>query len=116
MMARAGATRLVLLTKKYAFKLPNPSGWKSFLWGLLSNLQEADLGRRGWEELCPVLFSLPGGFLVVMPRAEVCSEATMPDEETLRKLTSQPDRCVPAEWKADSWGYLEGRLVAIDFG
>jgi hypothetical protein len=43
--------------------------WKHFLYGLLANMQEAQFSKTSWPELCPVLWSLPGGFLVVMPRA-----------------------------------------------
>lgn len=116
-MMKLGQSRTVFLTRSYAIKLPRTASWRSFLWGLLSNLQEADLGRRGWPELCPVLFAAPGGILVVMPRAEICTDVTAPSEDDYRRMTTHPERCVPAEWKADSWGRLpDGRLVAVDYG
>ena len=35
--------------------------WDSLLRGLLSNMQERDFAAERWPELCPVLFSMPGG-------------------------------------------------------
>jgi hypothetical protein len=32
-------------------------------------MQERAFAEERWPELCPLRFSLPGGFLVVMPRA-----------------------------------------------
>lgn len=113
----AGVSRAVLLVGPWAIKVPRASSWKAFLWGLLANMQEADLGSRGWPELCPVRFTLPGGFLVIMERAEVCTVERAPAEADYRRLTNVEGRCVPAEWKPSSWGRLpDGRLVAVDYG
>jgi hypothetical protein len=80
-------------------------------------MQEADLGRRGWPELCQVLFAIPGGFLIAMPRAQVCTAETMPSDEEHARIIGQPGKCIPVERKPDSWGRLpDGRLVAIDYG
>lgn len=90
--------------------------WRHFLLGLLSNLQEAHLGRSGWPELCPVLWSIPGGFLLVMAAAEICSDENPPSSDLVQGLTSHPERRIPVEAKADSFGLLDGRLVATDYG
>lgn len=112
-----GVSRLVVLTRRHAFKVPRVASWRQFLWGLLANLQEAEYGRCGWPELCPVLWAAPLGLCVVMPRARVCTEADAPSEDEYRRLTSDADRPVPAEWKPSSWGRLpDGRLVAVDYG
>lgn len=116
MQVRYGSTRIVFVVRKRAYKFPRLLSWKHFLWGLLGNLQEAEFSRTGWPELCPVLWSLPGGFLVVMPRAEICSDENAPSEEQLEELINRPDYAIPAERKADSWGFLDGRLVATDYG
>ena len=59
-----GATRAVFLIDKWAIKVPNfYYGWRPFLWGLLANIQEKEFSRMKLAELCPVVFSLPGGFL-----------------------------------------------------
>ena len=59
----------MFLTKHYAIKIPRFVEWRLFLFGLLANMQEA---RFWWhlhsEKLCPVVWSLHGGFCVIMPR------------------------------------------------
>lgn len=111
-----GATRFVIITRRRAYKLPRLLSWRHFLCGLLANMQEAQFGRTGWPELCPVLWSLPGGFLVVMPRAQICTPDDFPPEEEMTRLIIKDDYVVPAELKPDSWGWWNGRLVAIDYG
>lgn len=113
---RQGCTRIVILTRRLAFKIPNVrNGWRLFLYGLLANMQERTFSRAGWPELCPVRWSIPGGWLVVMPRARPLS-----DDEFLafdaEAFIDKPDYHVPAEAKADSFGWLDGRVVAIDYG
>lgn len=119
---RQGAARIVILTKRFAFKLPNFIGykggrWKLFLSGLLANGQEKLFWTQGgYPELCPVLFSLPLGFLIVMPRVDVLED----DEFSVwdvREFCTKKDYCIPAEEKANSFGRLgDGRIVCIDYG
>lgn len=114
-ICRHGVTRVVILTRRYAIKLPNGESWKSLLYGLLANMQERRFAVMDWPELCPVRFSLPGGWLVVMPRARV-----MTDDEfatfDFAAFVYKGEYVVPAERKSDSFGYLDGRVVAIDYG
>lgn len=64
----------------------------------------------GWRTLCPVLFSDPLGFMVVMPRAnqpvEFCEVTGLPD--------AYPD--IGAETKPEDYGRIDGRVVALDYG
>lgn len=116
-----GCTRTVILTRRWAIKLPglwaySPcEWWRGLLYGLLANMQEAKFSKTGWPELCPVSFALPGGFLVVMPRARVMS-----DDEFIafdvKAFLDRPNYTVPAEAKSNSFGFLDGRIVAIDYG
>lgn len=108
-----GVTRHVLLVGGLAIKVPALWSWKLFLSGLLANMQERAFSRTGWPELCPVLFALPGGWLLIMRRAE-----PIPDEVELdfQHLIDQPEYQIPAEAKRDSWGLLDGRIVAVDYG
>lgn len=112
-----GATRTVFLAGAYAFKIPSCRSWRTFLHGLLSNMQEAEFGRTGWPELCPIRLSLPGGLLIIMDRAEPCEE-TLTHDDYCRLTTPQgKGYCIPAEWKPDSFGRLRnGCIVAIDYG
>lgn len=109
-----GYNRMVILSRTRAYKFPNPSSWRSFLFGLLNNMNEAR--RSGRPGLCPVLWSIPGGWLVVMPRAQV-----LRDYEELRwhkqSLLLQPILAhTHIELKPCSWGWLDGKLVAVDYG
>jgi hypothetical protein len=113
---RQGCTRIVILTQRYAIKLPNfLDGWKLFLKGLLCNMQERQFAETRWEELCPVLWSIAGGWLVVMRRVR-----EMTREEYLvfdsRAWAERGDYVVPCEHKANSFGWLDGRVVCIDYG
>lgn len=114
MQFKQGATRYVFLIRQYAIKIPRCSAWKLFLHGLLANMQECLFAKAGWQELCPVLWSLPGGFLLVMPRCEPITAPLTKDEYLA--LVEHPDYTVPAEHKQDSFGIYQGRLVAIDYG
>lgn len=99
-----GASRTVLLIGRWAVKVPRlRAGWKSTLCGMLSNMAERDRWRAGPREgLCPVLFVLPGGLCVVMPRVRITGEV--------------PDRNVSGfDHKGSSYGYHAGELVAIDY-
>ena len=111
---RRGATRWVLLTRKYAFKLPSLASYRLFLNGLLANMQEVEFSAAKWPELCPVIGRLPLGLLVVMPRCKTL-EFTM-DPITFDQMTIRDGYVVPAENKPDSWGYYKGNLVAVDYG
>lgn len=77
-----GVTRVVFLVGRYAIKIPTCRyGWRFFLRGLLSNLNERDTwsfsAADGWELYGPprcylarVIWCAPGGFLMVMERAD----------------------------------------------
>jgi len=114
-MLTKGATRWVWLTRRWALKFPSFSSFRNFLHGLLANDQEVMFSRAGWPELCPICFHLPLGLLVVMPRTRPLS-----DHEfavfNYRSFTRKPDYQVPVERKPDSFGWYQGRIVAIDYG
>lgn len=113
-----GATRTVLLIGRVAIKLPTFLTWKLFLYGLLGNMQET-LWWNGLpdsrEMMCPVLFSIPGGFLTVMRRAEPVSleEWFANDHAWFYRAKGLS---IPVEDKLDSWGRVDGRIVAVDYG
>lgn len=122
-MIRRGSSRTVLLTKRYAFKFPTFTSWKLFLYGLLANMQEKTFSGMQIPELAPVLFALPGGFLVVMPRVDVKSfeaddrfvyldmfKAARAKSEHRDILTNI------VEQKVDSVGMWNGKVVAVDYG
>jgi hypothetical protein len=103
------------LTRRWAIKFPRPTEWRLFLHGLLGNMQERQFSRIGWEELCPVLFSIPGGWMVVMPRAIPLTDEEWEALDTYAFIDKRDGR-VPVEEKQSSFGWLNGRIVAIDYG
>ena len=112
-----GATRDVFLIGSWAFKIPSLRSWRNFLLGLLANLQEREFAKLGWSELCPVSFSLPGGLLVVMPRAgRPCDHYTDTDYLLMIELAKDEGRHLPVEYKESSFGILGGSLVIVDYG
>jgi hypothetical protein len=154
---KLGAVRTIFLTRRYVFKLPGRWmfkwwrwWWDAFLRGLLSNMQEREFAAEGWRELCPISFSIPGGFLVVMPRARPFTDDEWknfdyrsfvtrgdpfygqnfdahaggwrpgdPGEPLSAIVLGNADVAeglVPAEYKPDSFGVLDGRIVAVDYG
>lgn len=119
---RKGSTRLVILTNKYAFKLPllrftGHHRYRNFLIGMLANMREVEFGTNGFDELCPVTFSFPLGILTVMLRAESLNENEF---AAIKNNTDNMFKTVSAdlvEMKIDSFGILpNGRIVAIDYG
>jgi hypothetical protein len=108
MTRRFGTHRTAYLTRKYAFKVPALREWRLFLLGLLANMQEARFWRdTHWPELCPVLFSLRGGFLVVMKRADPLSRERFLSFE-YAEFVNKAMYHVPVENKLDSFGEIDG--------
>lgn len=114
-----GVTRLVILTRRSAIKIPRfwwygHFRWESFLWGLQGNMQERDFS--GQPGLCPVRWSIPGGWLLVMRRAEpIVRELTDAEYEAFADREDCSYHAL-VENKIDSFGILDGELVAIDYG
>lgn len=105
-----GAARSTFLVGPWAFKFPSYRGWRPFLRGLLANGQE----RMFWRDtrdprLCPIPFSLPGGFLVVMPRCEPI--ATGDERQLYKRLTAfmEAEPCCPHD-------ELDDHLAGYCFG
>ena len=120
-----GVTRLVILTKRWAIKVPTVMyGWKFFLYGFLANMQERDWA--GFDErLCPVQYAATGGLFIVMLRCRILTDdefiehvhddwTRMHDKDTGLPLPYSAD--LPVELKSSSFGWLGGKIVAVDYG
>ena len=102
---------------KYAFKIPRMWSWKTFLTGLLANMQEVEFYLTKWIELCPVAFNLPLGFLVVMVKTNPISDKEWEIiKETSGTFPPGKDYIILVERKRNSFGKLNGKIVAIDYG
>jgi hypothetical protein len=108
---RTGRNRLVFLTPRYAIKVPRPSSWANFLYGLLNNLNEARDSHLGGR--CPVIASFPLGLAIVMPRAEIL---TQHEFGAFDYHNFCREHRIKAECKPDSFGRLGGEVVAVDYG
>ena len=111
---KQGTTRTVFLTQNYAIKIPSMKSWRFFLHGLLSNMQEKEWSGVD-ERLCPTYFSIPGGFLNIMPRVVEITYEDWIDLDTEKYLKDQY-MILPVDNKYCSFGYLDGKLVAVDYG
>lgn len=111
---KRGATRIVFFLGAYAIKLPALYSWRGFLIGLLANMTEREFSAAFDAPLCPVLFSLPGGFANVMPKAQPLSSEEFKSLD-LDAFLERGDWVVPAERKQCSFGWLNGRIVVVDY-
>lgn len=102
-----GRNRFVLLTPRHAVKVPSLRCWRDFLFGLLNNLNEAAWSERPGH--CPVLWAAPLGLAIVMPRARILSAEEFAAVDPAQLVGR-------AERKPDSFGWLDGRLVCVDYG
>jgi hypothetical protein len=108
---RQGITRVVLLTKRYAFKFPRlVYGWEMFLNGLLANLSEQDWGNYHDAFLIPnpVIRAAPGGFCNVYRRA-----AQLPVNYQTAKYWF--DWSPYGDIKEEHLGVVNGRIVLLDY-
>lgn len=108
---REGRNRFVILTERYAIKIPSLRSWRDFLFGLLNNQNEALKPKS--PDLCPVLYAFPGGWFIVMPRVKMIDMDEMVD---CGPIVSRICRNHNVEFKHSSFGYLNGKLVAVDYG
>lgn len=120
---RRGATRTVLLTKRYAFKVPRlyPWSWILFKLGFHCNRHERKHAQSRHPKLCPVLFADRFGLLVIMPRCapakplqpwkDTASQAMCPVEYAYWQSQG-----LPFDNYNFNFGYLGDRLVALDYG
>jgi hypothetical protein len=128
---RKGTTRTVIVVGGFAVKLATDKR------GRRCNRFEADLYERSDARrramLCPVLVCTPAGTALLMPAARPLTE----EERNHRRRWSETDRsrCAwwkltaspigitcrrtmktePFEYKQTDWGWLNGRLVALDY-
>jgi hypothetical protein len=114
MIVKSGATRHVLLTQKWAIKTPRITHWRAFLNGLLANDQEVTFSKMRDARMCSVVFRLPLSFVIVMPR---CRTLTVDEHQRFVTNKLQLWDGVPVEViKPDSFAWLNGNVVAIDYG
>jgi hypothetical protein len=119
---RQGRTRIVIELKDVVIKIPNfLKNWQTFIRGLLSNMDEHDIwtfNSGKYEKgksylLCPILWSSWGGWVVVMKRAETV--LTYDDYWRLDQDVLKEHEHFAGDDHGPNYGYLDGRLVKIDY-
>ncbi len=116
-----GGSRLVILTKNYAIKIPKFTyTWEHFIKGILSNLREIKLyklilkGDKHWidvaEYFAPIVWSSWGGFIVVMIRADT-SKVKTKDILLLQKML----KYLVNDLTDDNIGKINNKVVCIDY-
>lgn len=108
---KGGINRAVLLIGPLAVKVPRPRSWREFYYGCLNNINEARFSHQ--PGACPVLWCAPGGFVSVMRRAIPLTDDefhALDHAEFCRKSN------LVIEAKRDSYGTLNGEVVAVDYG
>lgn len=124
-LVTTGSNRLVFLTPRLAIKIPNVRSWWTTCWGLIDNMQErraCGYGRWGQRQdgVAPIVFSLPGGLMNVARRARPLTDtewsAFDPEAHCARRRADGTPYRISAEPKPDSFGVLDGRIVAVDYG
>jgi len=125
-MLITSSTRWVILTPRYAIKLPSFRSWRCFLNGTRANRHEKKCSQHqpSWFRICPVVFALPFGILNVMPRCEHLTHDEWYAEEIkarVKSLIFTYRFFANIENKHDSFGWYrnsagEKHLVALDYG
>lgn len=108
---------MVLILKDRVIKVPNPfNGWIPFFQGFISNHIEGctwfgEVAEH--DKLCPVLKFDLNGFWLVMKRADLVFY-DWSDEDKARITEEFKD--ITLDGKPENFGFLDGRLVCIDYG
>src|SRR5262245_57939440 len=117
-MIYRGSTRTVVAFGPWVFKFGRSKD------GMRCNLHEADLYRRSSPQrrsmLCPVLWCSRPAFVSIMRRAETpVTQGTLDERKAVAwhewGYAGPGDDGHPFEWKTSDWGYLKGRVVAVDY-
>jgi hypothetical protein len=122
LVVRHGVTRTVILTRRWAVKVPSWRGGsvggirgrlQSLAWGLLANQSEYEWHTFGaWSgKVAPVRRSWLWGVVQVYPRCD-----PLPVDELGNYGGDLPDLDPdPGDHKPDNYGVLAGRVVRIDY-
>lgn len=113
-----GCTRIVLLTKNYAFKIPTVKSYKLFLNGLLANLEERIWTTVDIKCINNSYYCNRFGLLVIQKRVRHVNHRGLfwIEQRRLRILSEYPE-IHKRDIKPENYGYNEvNQLVKIDIG
>jgi hypothetical protein len=117
MEIRVGTTRCVFLIGNYAIKIPV---WrKNFFHGKIQPFLKGWLCNRNeylWSKsrmlacVCPVIHSFLFSLIIVMPRTRELSDAEFCMLDNKEYIIGS------IEYKRTSFGWLNNKIVAVDYG
>jgi len=120
-ISTTGVTRMVILWRGVAIKIPKPSKWSNFLRGLIGNINESDTWKYnsgkydcGYSHLlAPVIWCSWGGWVLIMKRAKIITnqewgEGVLSIDEHIRTFGGDDT--------ISNYGFIGDRLVKIDYG
>ena len=119
LLKRNGVTRLVFIFKNIVIKIPNfTCQWDHFLLGIIANINENRCYK--WHEhndiLCPVKWISWLGFILIMKRADTDRHLKEVYEDGLKFNYSSWVNCgLGGDDKPDNYGYVNDKLVKIDY-
>jgi hypothetical protein len=119
MKIKYGCTRVVLLIGKYAIKFPSfETGYIGFLKGILNSLEECSITK--WNPAVSVsktLYCNCTGLFLIAERAREVKNIDLYKVELERLCTLSPDESdfYMDDARPDNFGYIDGRLVKVDY-
>jgi hypothetical protein len=117
MIRTDGTTRLVWCVGSIAIKIAR--GRLGARCNLFETSFYRDSGPEMQAKLCPPLWCSDNGAVLVMPRAQPISEDEFDgllNGGLIPFFDHADDEDSPFEWgKASDWGWLDGRIVALDY-
>lgn len=122
MHIKRGTFRIVLLTKKYAIKIPllETDSFKGRLYGFIHGWQQNLCELAYYKNdtsgmLCPIKFSF-FGLINIMPRCDTFIASKRNFHYIYNAFKLQCDNWFLVENKVSSFGILNNQFVAIDYG
>lgn len=120
MQIKKGATRIVIILKKYVIKIPRFKTMRSFSNGLSANLYEKEFSEFLFPYVSPTIFSL-WGFLNIQYKVLVTNQDAelkiwIKNLDSIKCESQRKYLINSVELKTDSIGYLNNKIVACDYG
>lgn len=113
---RQGITRIVIELNKVVIKIPNFFyQWDHFLKGIIANINENRIWK--WHPhrqlLCPVIWCSWGGWILIMRKVKILTDEEFIEHVDIHAYT---EAGFDGDDKSDNYGWLEGKVVKIDYG